>query len=82
MMGDGRSSIRVPRELLEEAERYAIANGTSLTRLVSDFLRQLVAAREPLADTPLVRRLSGTLSREVSKEDYKAYLEQKYARDA
>jgi hypothetical protein len=81
-MGDVRRTIRVPKALLEDAKRYAQENGTSLTRLVSDFLRELIAARQPLAGAPVVRRLSGTLSPEVSLEDYQTYLKEKYGPDA
>jgi hypothetical protein len=75
-------TVRVPRELLEGAKRYASENNTTLTRLVSEFLRQLTAQSDPLADAPIVQRLSGTLSQDVSVEDYRAYLEQKYGRDS
>ncbi len=51
---------------------------TTLTRLVSEFLRQLSIQDDPLADAPVVRRLSGTLSPEASIDDYRKYLEEKY----
>jgi hypothetical protein len=81
-MKDSRLTIRVPRSLLEEARQYADENRTTLTRLVSEYLRQLAGRRDPLVDAPTVRRLSGTLSQAISVEDYKMYLEEKYARDA
>ena len=34
-------TVRVPRDLLEGAKRYASEHETTLTRLVSEFLRQL-----------------------------------------
>jgi hypothetical protein len=34
-----------------------------------------------LADAPIVQRLSGTLSQDVSVEDYREYLERKHGRD-
>ena len=80
-MKDARLTIRVPRTLLEDAKQYAMENKTSLTRLVSEYLRRLADARDPLADAPIVRRLSGALSPDVSVEDYKEYLVGKYARD-
>lgn len=79
-MKDSRLTIRVPRNLLEEAREYARENRTTLTRLVSEYLRQLAARRDPLADAPTVRRLSGALSQNVSLEDYKKHLEAKYGR--
>ena len=74
-------TIRVPRDLLEGAKRYASEHDTTLTRLVSELLRQLSSQGDPLADAPIVRRLSGTLSQDVSVEDYRKHLEQKYGRE-
>ena len=71
-------TVRVPRDLLEEAKRYASEHDTTLTRLVSEFLRQLSIQDNPLADAPVVRRLSGTLSPEASIDDYRKYLEKKH----
>ena len=70
-------TVRVPTDVLEGAKQYARENRTSLTRLVSEYLRQLTAQDDPLAQAPIVRRLSGTLSQDVSVEDYRGYLEQK-----
>jgi hypothetical protein len=77
-MKEARLTIRVPRSLLEEAKQYAIDNRTTLTRLVSEYLRQLASQRDPLADAPIVRRLSGSLSQRVSLDDYRKHLEEKY----
>ena len=81
-MNDARLTIRVPQNLLEEAREYARENQTTLTRLVSHYLRQLAAARDPLADAPIVQRLSGSLSSSASVEDYRKHLEEKYASGA
>jgi hypothetical protein len=71
-------TIRVSRDVLEGAKRYARTNQTTLTRLVSEYLRRLTAETDPLADAPIVQRLSGTLSQNVSVEDYQQYLDKKY----
>lgn len=71
-------TIRLRRDLLEEAKQYANEHNTTLTRLVSEYLRQLSARDDPLADAPIVRRLSGTLSQDASVDDYREYLEGKY----
>jgi hypothetical protein len=71
-------TVRVPRDLLEGAKRYANEHGTTLTRLVSEFLRQLSIQDDMLADAPAVRRLSGILPADASIEDYRHYLETKY----
>jgi hypothetical protein len=81
-MQDTKMTVRVPRQVLEEAKRYAHSQGTTLTRLVTHFLEQLSARNDALAYAPIVRRLSGTVSPEVSEEDYRRYLEQKYGPQA
>lgn len=75
-------TIRVPRDLLEGAKRYASENNTTLTRLVSEYLRRLTIGSDPLSNTPIVQRLSGVLSQDVSVEDYREYLERKYGGEA
>ena len=77
-MDETKLTIRVPRDLVEEAKRYASSHDTTLTRLVQEFLRQLHNEDDPLAKAPIVRRLSGTLPSEASVRDYKEHLEQKY----
>ena len=71
-------TVRVPRDFLDGAKRYAYEHDTTLTRLVSEFLRQLGTQGDFLADAPVVRRLSGTLSPDASIDDYRKYLERKY----
>ena len=75
-------TVRVPRNVLEGAKRYARENRTTLTRLVSEYLRRLTAQSDPLVNAPIVQRLSGTLSQDVSPEDYREYLELKYGQEA
>ena len=75
-------TVRIPRDVLEGAKRYARENRTTLTRLISEYLRQLTAQNDPLANAPIVQRLSGTLSRDVSVEDYREYLELKHGQEA
>lgn len=71
-------TVRVPRDLLEAAKRYANEHNTTLTRLVSEYLRRLSTQDDPLVDAPIVRRLSGILSPDASIEDYRKYLEEKH----
>ena len=71
-------TIRVPRDLLDGAKRYASEHNTTLTRLVSEYLRRLGAQNDPLADAPVVRRLSGSLSPDGAVEDYATFLEEKH----
>jgi replication fork clamp-binding protein CrfC len=75
-------TIRLSRQLVEGAKRYAKEHHTTLTKLVSEYLRQLSLRGDPLADAPTVRRLSGILSQDASVEDYHKYLEEKYGDQA
>jgi hypothetical protein len=75
-------TVRVPRDFLEGARRYASEHDTTLTRLVSEFLRRLNIQDDPLADAPVVRRLLGILFPDASIEDYGNYLEEKHGGQA
>jgi len=77
-MTNTKLTVRVPRESLERAKRYAKEQDTTLTRLISEYLRRLTVQNDPLADAPIVQRLSGSLSSDVSEKDYMHYLETRY----
>jgi hypothetical protein len=76
-MQETKLTVRVPRDLLENAKRYAAQNNTTLTDLIEAFLRRM-PARQSLEDAPIVRRLAGTLPPEVSLRDYRKHLDEKY----
>lgn len=75
-----KMTVRVPKDLLEQAKRYARENDTTLTRLITAYLGQIATQDDPLADAPIVRQLVGSLSSDVSVEDYEEHLEKKYGR--
>lgn len=75
---DTKLTVRVPRKLLENAKRYARTHNTTLTELVSAYLARIPVEAEALDNAPVVRRLTGLLSTDVSEEDYKKHLEEKY----
>lgn len=77
-MQETKLTVRVPRDLLENVKRYAEENNTTLTALIDAYLRR-IPAQAPLDNAPIVRRLSGILSPDVSLDDYKKHLEEKYA---
>ena len=77
-MESTKLTIRIPRKVLERAKEYAREHQTSLTRLVSEYLGQLPVENDPLVNAPIVQRLSGLVSADVSIEDYHRYLEEKY----
>jgi len=76
-MQETKLTVRVPRDLLENIKRYAAQNNTTLTDLIKAYLRR-IPAQGPMENAPLVRRLSGTLSSDVTIQDYKKHLEEKY----
>jgi hypothetical protein len=78
-MEETKLTVRVPRDLIENAKRYAGLHNTTLTELIETYLRR-IPAEELLEDAPIVRRLTGALSQEVSIEDYKKHLKEKYGR--
>jgi len=78
-MENTKLTVRVPGDLLENVKRYARENNTTLTALIEAYLRR-IPAPEPFKDAPIVRRLSGTLSQNVTIEDYKEHLTEKYGR--
>ena len=75
---DTKLTVRVPRHLLENAKRYASTHHTSLTELISEYLQRIPTESEPLDSAPVVRQLTGLLSADVSVDDYKKHLEEKY----
>jgi hypothetical protein len=76
-MQETKLTVRVPRDLLDNIKRYAAQNNTTLTDLIKAYLRR-IPAQQPLENAPIVRRLTGTLSADVTIQDYKQHLEEKY----
>ena len=78
-MNQTKLTVRVPRDLLENVKRYAAQHDTTLTELIEAFLRR-VPVQPSMENAPIVRRLSGALSPDVSIQDYKDHLEEKYGK--
>lgn len=78
-MKETKLTVRVSRDLLENFKRYAAQNQTTLTELIEAYLRR-IPAQQPLENAPIVGRLSGVLSPDVTIQDYKKHLEEKYGR--
>ncbi len=70
-------TVRVDPELLENAKKFASKNNTTLTDLIDSFFKQ-IPVQSSLKDAPTVRYLTGVLSANVSTEDYKTHLDEKY----
>jgi len=80
-MYERKLTVRVSREALDNAKRYAAENGTTLTNLIDAFLSTIPAA-DQTADAPILRRLTGILPADVSADSHRAHLEKKYGQDA
>ncbi|MCB2160694.1 hypothetical protein KQH40_01265 [bacterium] len=70
-------TVRVAPNLLDNLKRYAAENNTTLTQLIEAYL-QSIPSSHSLKDAPIVRRLIGTLPPEISTEDYKHHVNEKY----
>jgi hypothetical protein len=77
VMEQTKMTVRIPRDLLENAKRFAAQNHTTLTELIEAYLRR-ISDQNSLENAPIVRRLSGSLLPEVNIQDYKEHLEEKY----
>lgn len=77
---DTKLTVRVQKQLLVNAKRYAKAHQTTLTELITAYLQQIPADPAVLNNAPVVRQLTGILTQSVSTEDYKKHLEGKYGR--
>jgi len=76
-MKDTKLTVRVSRDLLENVKVYAEKNNTTLTELIESFLKN-IPSQFPLENAPIVRRLSGSLPKNLSIQDYRNHLEDKY----
>jgi hypothetical protein len=76
-MQQTKLTVRVPSDLLENIKRYAAKNNTTLTDLIEAYLRR-IPAQTSLDDAPIVRRLSGILPKDVTLQDYREHLDEKY----
>jgi hypothetical protein len=77
IMEETKLTVRVSRDLLENVKRYAAQNNTTLTELIESYLSR-IPAQHPLENAPIVRRLSGILPANVTIQDYKNHLDEKY----
>ena len=78
-MDETKLTVRIARETLDEAKRYAREHNTTLTRLVVTHLDHLRLTGDPLVDAPITRRLAGVLPIDAAAEEYRDHLERKYA---
>ena len=76
-MHDTKLTIRISRDLLDNAKDFAKQNDTTLTKLIEAYLRRIPVSHH-LKNAPIVSRLSGILPQDVSLDDYNKHLDEKY----
>jgi hypothetical protein len=76
-MDEMKLTVRVPRDLVTNVKLYAAQNHTTLTDLIEAYLRR-IPVQQTLTDAPIVRRLSGTLPKSITRKDYIKHQEEKY----
>ena len=77
LMKDTKFTVRISRELLENAKIYEEKNNTTLTDLIESFLKN-IPSQFHLENAPIVRRISGSLPQNLSMQDYRNHLEEKF----
>ena len=76
-MEETKLTVRISRDLLDNAKRYAAKNNTTLTKLIEAYLRR-TPAHSSLEHAPIVRRLIGSLPSNITIQDYKDHSDEKY----
>jgi hypothetical protein len=71
-------TLSVDERVIERARRYSAEHNTSISRLVTDYLRRLDAPSDA-ALAPWVQRLRGILPSDTSVDDYRRDLEEKHS---
>lgn len=85
MKDPAKLTLRLERDVIEAAKRYAAAHGTSVSRLVETQLREVIVDepkhsedwRQELSP-PTRALLDRGPGKPVTEEDYRAHLERKY----
>lgn len=76
-MPTNKLTLSIDADTVKKAKRYVAAHGTSLSRLLTQYLASLPDdARQPLP--PRVSRLAGLLPLQADVEEYKVHLRGKY----
>ena len=71
-------TVRVKKKYVEGAKQYAVKRDTSLSQLISEFLKKLSEKEVDYQETPILRELRGTLPMDTAVATYHDYLVEKY----
>lgn len=75
-------TLRLERDLILKAKKQARENGTSVSKMVSDYFKAIQEKNsEHLTQKlpPKTASLSGILKKKLDEDDYKRHLEDKYS---
>lgn len=76
-MSTNKLTLSIDADTVKKAKRYVAAHGTSLSRLLTQYLASLPDdSRQPFP--PRVSRLAGVLPSQTDIEEYNAHLRGKY----
>ncbi len=76
-MASVKLTLSVDRSVVIAAKRYAAEHGTSVSRLVEDYLSAVVQASRSGRATPVLSRLRGSLGG-AERDAWREHLERKY----
>lgn len=72
-------TLSVDERIIERAHRYSKRHNTSISHLVSNYLARLAESQTRRRESPTVKRLIGILPSDVSVEEYRRHIEDKYS---
>jgi len=76
-MSTNKLTLSIDAETVKKAKRYVAAHGTSLSRLLTQYLASLPDdTRQPFP--PRVSRLAGVLPPQTDVDEYRAHLHSKH----
>ncbi|MDZ7719566.1 MAG: DUF6364 family protein [Balneolaceae bacterium] len=76
-------TLRLEKDLIKEAKKYANEKGTSVSQLVADYFAMIKSqkstSKREKKISPISSSLSGILKKsDLNEDDYKTHLEEKY----
>jgi hypothetical protein len=78
MSAKKKLTLSVDEDVIEQARRYSRQHNTSISQLVTTYLRHLDSPSDQ-EFSPLVQRLRGILPSDTSLDEYRKHLEEKHS---
>lgn len=76
-MEETKLTVRISRDLLKNAKQYAADHNTTLTKLIEVYFRRF-PTHSTLKNAPIVEGLIGSMPPDITIQDYKDHLIEKY----